>query len=268
MVVFPNAKINLGLNVISKRADGFHNIESCFLPVPWSDGLEILPSSEVAFTSSGIDIPGASAENLCVAAYHLLRKDHHIPPVKIHLHKNIPIGAGMGGGSSDAAFTIKTLNDLFNLCLSEEDMEICARKLGSDCAFFIRNKPVIAIEKGDKFDEVALDLSEKFLCIVYPGLHISTKEAYSGVKPIRPVVSIKEIINQPIKTWKDLLHNDFEDSLFPKYPQLANIKQAFYEYGALYASMTGSGSACYGIFETDNGLDRLFANYTSKTFKL
>src|SRR5688572_14534594 len=178
MIAFPNAKLNIGLNVTERRPDSFHNLESVFYPVQWCDALEILPAKETKFTSSGIEIPGTIESNLCLKAYQLLKTDFELPPVKIHLHKNIPIGAGLGGGSSDAAFTLKLLNQLFELNIAEDKLEDYARKLGSDCAFFIRNKPVFAHEKGDVFEPIKLDLTGYNCVVVYPNLHITTAEAY------------------------------------------------------------------------------------------
>lgn len=249
MVSFPNAKINLGLDITEKRSDGFHNIESCFYPVQWTDALEIVPSEKLLFSSSGIPIPGEVNSNLCLKVYEVLKKKFDLPPVHIHLLKNIPIGAGMGGGSADAAFTIRILNEKFKLGLSIEEMEESVRPLGSDCAFFVNNQPVFAYEKGDRFKKINLSLKGYFITVVYPELHISTKEAYSGVIPQKPEISIESIIEKDIKEWKALLKNDFETSLFPKYPILKEIKEKLYKNGAVYASMTGSGSAVYGIFK-------------------
>lgn len=248
MVVFPNSKINLGLNIISKRDDGYHNIESCFYPVKLSDVLEILPSSETTFTSTGIAIPNDPKGNLCLRAYELLKADYSIDPVQIHLHKVIPIGAGLGGGSSDAAFTLKVLNELFQLALDDNELEGYAAKLGSDCPFFVKNKPVIARGTGTDFTSIDLDLSGYEIKIKFPDIHIGTAEAYSGIVPRRTEIKIEEIIAQPISKWKDTLENNFEDSIFPNHPEIASIKKEFYEQGAVYASMTGSGSAVYGIF--------------------
>lgn len=258
MVSFPNAKINLGLDITEKRTDGFHNIESCFYPVNWSDALEIIPSTELQFSSSGLAIPGDNNSNLCLKAYNALKKDFNLPPVHIHLLKNIPIGAGMGGGSSDAAFTLILLNNSYKLGLSNAQMEDYIRPLGSDCAFFINNKPVIAFEKGDQFKQTSLTLKNYWISIVYPSLHISTKEAYSGVIPQKPENDIATIIQSDISNWKQLLKNDFETSLFPKYPVLKNIKETLYNEGAIYASMTGSGSAIYGIFSTEKSMKSFF----------
>jgi 4-diphosphocytidyl-2-C-methyl-D-erythritol kinase len=248
MVSFPNAKINLGLHITEKRPDGYHNLESCFYPVPWKDALEILPAKQFRFTSSGIDIPGEINDNLCIKIYEILAQKFKLPPVEIHLHKNIPIGAGLGGGSADAAFTIKTLNTLFNLNFSDDTMEEYVRPLGSDCAFFIRNKAVLAYEKGDRFREQSVDLSGKSILIVYPAIHISSKEAYAGIKPVKPAMPLKDILMDS-SSWKAHLLNNFETELFIRYPELEKIKDQLYKLGAFYASMSGSGSAIYGIFE-------------------
>ncbi|OZI08859.1 4-(cytidine 5'-diphospho)-2-C-methyl-D-erythritol kinase [Siphonobacter sp. BAB-5385] len=249
MVAFPNAKINLGLYITEKRSDGYHNLESVFVPVGWSDVLEILPASETSFRSTGLPIPGEASTNLCLRAYELLRQDFDLSPVRIHLHKVVPIGAGLGGGSSDAAFTLKLLNALFNLKLSEEALEAYARPLGSDCAFFIRNEAKFCFGKGDEFSEIMLNLAGKSILLVYPDLHSSTAEAYAGIRPRAAEAHWTQVVQQPLSTWKASLTNDFEQSLFPKYPQLAQIKEQLYEAGAAYASMSGSGSTVYGIFE-------------------
>ncbi len=259
MVSFPNAKINLGLNITAKRPDGFHDLESCFYPVLWSDVLEVIPSESLQFSSSGISIPGEKDSNLCLQVYQALKKDFDLPPVHIHLLKNIPIGAGMGGGSADAAFTAHLLNDLFKLGLTTAQLEDYVRVLGSDCAFFVKNEPVFAFDKGDRFRPIALSLKGYFITIIYPPIHISTKEAYSGVAPAQPVEGIERIIQKPIAEWKGILHNDFEHSLFPKYPVLKEIKELMYAEGAIYASMTGSGSAVYGIFKEEKYLKNQFS---------
>ncbi|CCH56961.1 4-diphosphocytidyl-2C-methyl-D-erythritolkinase [Fibrisoma limi BUZ 3] len=249
MLTFPNCKINIGLRITEKRSDGFHNLQSCFYPIGWSDVLELIPASEFSFVSSGLDIPGDPARNLCVRAYEFLRADFDLPPVHMHLHKIVPIGAGLGGGSSDAAFALKLLNERFSLGLTVGQLQDYARRLGSDCAFFVENKPAYCIEKGDVFREISLDLSGYFILLIYPNLAISTAEAYAGVRPRHPEVSLLEQLQTPIETWRDWIHNDFEDSLFPVYPVLGEIKQKLYELGALYASMSGSGSTVYGIFQ-------------------
>lgn len=249
MVVFPNAKINIGLQIVEKRKDGFHNIESIFYPVfELYDVLEIIESKELTFTSSGINIPGNLEDNLCLKAYQLLKKDYDLPPVHIHLLKVIPIGAGLGGGSSDAAFTLKLLNEKFELQLSDEDLINYARKLGSDCAFFIKNKPVYAHHKGDEFECVDLDLSDYNIKVEYPNIHIGTAEAYAGVVPKISKYDLRKLSVDDIKNWKMYVKNDFEDSIFPNHSTIEKLKEKFYSNRALYASMTGSGSAVFGIF--------------------
>ncbi|RIV22365.1 4-(cytidine 5'-diphospho)-2-C-methyl-D-erythritol kinase [Fibrisoma montanum] len=249
MLTFPTCKINIGLRITEKRPDGFHNLQSCFYPVGWSDVLELIPASEFSFTDSGLAIPGDPTKNLCVRAYQLLKADFELPPVQMHLHKIVPIGAGLGGGSSDAAFALKLLNERFALGLTVAQLQDYARRLGSDCAFFIENKPMYCVEKGDVFQEVSLDLSGYTILLVYPNLAISTAEAYAGVRPRLPETPLSEQLQAPIETWRDSVHNDFEDSLFPVYPVLADIKHQLYDIGAVYASMSGSGSTVYGIFQ-------------------
>jgi len=254
MIAFPNAKINLGLKVLQKRPDGFHNLETIFYPVGLSDVLEIIPAKDgvFSFAATGLSIPGDPKENLCIKAFHLLFSIFQLPPVKIHLHKVIPIGAGLGGGSSDGAFAIKLLNDIFSLGLSDDQMMDHARNLGSDCAFFIVNKCAFAFEKGDRFEFLDLDLSEYRIEIKTPEIYINTGEAYSMTDPRADSRThdfpLKEMINKPIVDWKENLINDFEKPVFKKYPELSRIKQDFYERGALYASLSGSGSSIYGIF--------------------
>jgi 4-diphosphocytidyl-2-C-methyl-D-erythritol kinase len=248
MINFPNAKLNIGLNILRKRPDGFHDLASCFYPIPWCDALEVLPGEEVGFGQSGIPVPGEPATNLVLKAYHLLRQDHALPPVRLHLHKVIPIGAGLGGGSADGAFALKMLNDLFSLRLSDDALEAYARPLGSDCAFFVRNKPVFAHGKGDEFEPFSVDLTGYACVVVYPGIHITTGEAYRTVKPAAPATDLRESLQRGIRTWRETVKNDFEAALFPLYPVLGEIKERLYTEGALYASMTGSGSAVYGIF--------------------
>ncbi len=250
MVVFPNAKINLGLNIIEKRSDGFHNIESCFYPIDWKEALEAKKNNIQRFTSSGITIPESKAGNLCDQAYQLLAKDFNLPPTSIHLLKKIPIGAGLGGGSADGAFMLKLLNEQYQLNLNTEQLKSYASKLGSDCPFFIENKPVLATETGVKFQSININIKGLYIYVVHPGLHISTAEAYANIKPHKNELSILDIIqNQPIQKWRKTLKNDFENSLFPHYPILSQIKESLYSKRAIYASMTGSGSAIFGLFE-------------------
>jgi 4-diphosphocytidyl-2-C-methyl-D-erythritol kinase len=249
MVIFPNAKINIGLNVTERRPDGYHNLETIFYPVKIHDVLEVVESDKLSFESSGIPIPGRLEDNLCIKAYHLLKKDHDLPPVKIHLHKHIPIGAGLGGGSADAAFFIKLLNRNFNLRLSADKMQDYARKLGADCAFFIESKPVFAFEIGDEFEPIKLDLSAYKIVLVMPPAHVSTGEAYGGVKPAMVNQSLIELIDLPISSWKNHIKNDFETSVFSNHIMIRGVKAALYEAGALFASMSGSGASVFGIFK-------------------
>lgn len=249
MILFPNAKINLGLYITKKRPDGFHELETCFAPVPWSDVLEITESEQFVFTSSGLPIDGPIEKNLCYRAYEALRVDHKIPPVHIHLHKVIPMGAGLGGGSSDASFTCKGLRDLFKLPLSDEELIPYAAQLGSDCAFFIQNQTQLGTGRGEILTPLDLSLSGKFMVLIYPNFGISTQEAFAGITPKKAPIKLKKVLGQPIETWKETLSNDFEGSLFPKYPILENLKAELYSLGATYAAMSGSGSTLFGIFD-------------------
>ncbi|MEM7296835.1 MAG: 4-(cytidine 5'-diphospho)-2-C-methyl-D-erythritol kinase [Bacteroidota bacterium] len=251
MLAFPNAKINLGLNIVSKREDGYHDIESCFYPIPWQDSLEVIEAASFAFHSYGLVIPGDSSSNLCVKAYELLKADFDIPPIEIHLLKNIPMGAGLGGGSADGAFTLRLINDLFSLKISNLQLETYSLQLGSDCPFFIQNQPVIAKGRGEQLDPIDLDFSGYHLAIHNPGIHVSTTEAYSGIIPKQPKHAVQEILSKPIDEWKDFLVNDFEASIFQNHPAIAQLKDDMYQAGAIYASMTGSGSTVFGLFRDE-----------------
>jgi 4-diphosphocytidyl-2-C-methyl-D-erythritol kinase len=258
MIVFPNAKINIGLNIIARRPDGYHDLETVFYPVKINDVLEVQEADELSFDYSGLDIPGDLEDNLCIKGYHLLKTDFpKLPPVKIHLHKNIPIGAGLGGGSSDAAFFIRLMNDKFGLCLSADEMMDYARVLGADCAFFINNTPVFAFEKGDEFESVKLDLSAYQVVLVMPDEHVSTAEAYRGVKPAPNKESLYDLIKMPLKDWRRHIKNDFEGHIFRDHPLIRGVKAELYEHGALYASMSGSGASVFGIFETTPDLSAM-----------
>lgn len=255
MIVFPNSKINLGLRIINKREDGYHNLETVFYPIPLKDALEIIEAdneNSVQFTSSGLAVNGNETDNLCVKAYHLLKKDFsNLPSVKIHLHKNIPMGAGLGGGSGDAAFTLQLLNNQFKLNLSVPQLIEYALQLGSDCPFFIINKPCIGTGRGEILAEISLDLSMYNLIIVNPNIHINTGEAFNSLhlqKQNIPISSLKEIIRQPIESWRHSLKNDFELPVFDKHPAIKKIKDTLYQKGAAYAAMSGSGSTVYGLF--------------------
>jgi 4-diphosphocytidyl-2-C-methyl-D-erythritol kinase len=257
MLAFANAKINLGLYVTEKRPDGYHNLETVFYPVKINDVIEITDAEETTCQISGIDIPGSTEDNICLKAFELLKKDFDLPAQQITLLKNIPVGAGLGGGSSDAAFLIKLLNDKFQLGLNTHRMEDYARQLGADCAFFINNKPVFAEGKGDEFSEVKVDLSGYQIVLVKPPVHVSTADAYSGIVPHRSGASLKDLIQLPLKDWKTNLKNDFENTVFLKYPEIAAVKQALYHEGAIFAAMSGSGSSVFAIFEDQVKLPEL-----------
>lgn len=259
MVVFPHCKINLGLHVVSRREDGYHNIETCFYPVPRYDILEAIPSSGFSFDQSGLSIPGASADNLCIRAYQLLKNDFLLAPVKIHLHKVIPMGAGLGGGSSDAAYMLKLLNDLFHLNLSATHLSTYAARLGSDCAFFTQPQPMLGSGRGEILENIDVDLKGYWLCLVKPDVHVSTAEAYAGMVPQPPARSLKEILSLPVENWKSLLVNDFEKTIFGKFPLLNEVKQQLNKSGAAYAAMSGSGSTIFALFKENPSLDKQFA---------
>ena len=255
MILFPNAKINLGLNIIRKRPDGYHDLETVFYPIAIYDALEVITNENAAegvqFSLSGIPISGGADDNLCIKAYGLLKKDlPGLSAIKTHLHKAIPSGAGLGGGSADGAFMLTLLNQKFHLKLSAEQLLNYALQLGSDSPFFTINKPCFATGRGELLEPISVDLSGYKLVIVNPGIHVNTAEAFSLLKPSPHSKSIKEIIRKPIETWKELLRNDFEEPVFKKFPVIEAIKAKLYESGAVYASMTGSGSTVYGVFRT------------------
>lgn len=311
MIVFPNCKINLGLHILNKREDGYHNLETVFYPVQLRDALEVVRrddgrqttddskilsevegsvgdiersrDNDVTFSATGLSIAGDEANNLCIKAYHLLKKDFPaLPPVQMHLHKAIPMGAGLGGGSADGAFALKLLNDKFQLNLSTQQLIDYALQLGSDCPFFIINKPCFASSRGEILETVALDLSAYKFAIVNPGIHVNTGWAFANLSgrsadssnqsdsskrpdsEQRP--DPKQIIQQPIETWKDQLMNDFEEPVSKAHPEIASIKQQLYAAGAVYASMTGSGSTVFGIFEKEPELkfDEKYLTYRAK----
>jgi len=263
MLVFPNCKINLGLHILGKRDDGFHNLETVFYPVPLKDALEIQnTNSQFQITNSGIEATANAEDNICVKAYHLLKENFpQLPAVKMHLHKAIPTGAGLGGGSADGAFTLRLLNEKFQLQLSNDELIKYALELGSDCPFFIINKPCLAGSRGEILEEISLNLKGYKLFLVNPGIHINTGHAFSQLKKFTSA-SLKKIINQPIESWKNELTNDFEVSVFEQYPEIANIKAKLYEMGAVYASMSGSGSSVYGLFKQASSVNSEFpVNY-------
>lgn len=249
MILFPNAKINIGLNIVSRRPDGYHNLETVLYPLGIRDALELVDADQLKFTSSGLSIPGNPDDNLCLKAYHMLAEDFKIPPVHIHLHKHIPIGAGLGGGSADASFFIRLMNEKYSLGLDRLQMETYASRIGSDCAFFIQNKAAFAFEKGDKLKNIDLDLSKYHIILVMPAIRISTAEAYQGLKMDALSNSFPDLLKIPVEEWKLSVKNDFESFVFSRYPLIAEIKSALYHSGALFASMSGSGSSVYGIFK-------------------
>ncbi len=270
MKVFPNAKINIGLNIVEKRADGYHNIETVFYPIPLTDVLtinkETYPDhagvlSGYKYSDSGIIAADNPEQNLVIKAFRLLQQDFNIHGVRIELNKKIPFGAGLGGGSSDAAFTLKSLNEIFNLNLSFEQLETYAGKLGADCPVFIQNKPVFATGIGNVFTPINLSLSGYYLLLVKPDIHVSTPEAYAKIKASKPQHALIDTIAEPIENWKNLIQNDFEQTVFEQHPLLRDIKQQLYDLGAIYASMSGSGSSVYGIFKTEPVDLKVFKNY-------
>lgn len=276
MIVFPNIKINLGLSITEKRPDGYHNLETVFYPVALEDALEIralpeasLPEADKKITlhQYGMEITGNPEDNLVAKAYSLLDKEFHLPPVEIHLYKHIPSGAGLGGGSSDAAFMLKLLNGHFHLNLSEEQLEIYAATLGADCAFFIKNKPVYAEGIGNIFSPIELSLKGYQIMIVKPDVFVSTREAFANIHPHHPEYPVKEVIRRPVAEWKDTLINDFEASVFPQHPVIGEIKKELYNQGALYASMSGSGSSVFGLFAPDAALPEINRKSNSFCFK-
>ncbi len=250
MLSFPNAKINLGLKILSIRQDGYHNIESCLYPIPWHDVLEIVEADEFQFEQTGLSIEGSDASNLVVKAYNLLKTRYSIPSVHIHLHKVIPMGAGLGGGSSDGAFTIKMLNQLFGLKISIKQQKELASELGSDCPFFIENRPALATGTGTQLKNLSLDLSHLYISIIHPGIHVSTSEAYAGVTPIAQENGLEKVLSTKPLPFSKLL-NDFEEGVFQKHPEIAKLKEELNLAGAIYSAMSGSGSAVFGLFEEE-----------------
>lgn len=273
MLSFPNCKINLGLNIVRKRSDGYHDLETVFYPIQLKDALEIIreqvsssenqvtsyklqvtsnlqPATNINFSCSGLTINGSQNDNLCIKAYQLLQKDFpDLPQIKMHLHKVIPMGAGLGGGSADGAFALQLLNDKFQLKLTTEQLANYALQLGSDCPFFILNKPCFATGRGEIMQPINLDLSAYQIVIINPKIHIGTGWAFGNITPQKPQKSIQQIIQQPIPTWRDELVNDFEKPAINQYPEIGYIKETLYQYGAVYSSMTGSGSTVFGLFD-------------------
>jgi 4-diphosphocytidyl-2-C-methyl-D-erythritol kinase len=261
MICFPNAKINLGLNIVSKRPDGYHNLETVFYPIGLKDALEIVPSAsgeKYRFFQSGIYIQGNTDDNLVIKALNLISEEKDIPPIDIHLLKKIPFGAGLGGGSSDAAFMLRLLNETFQLQYSDEKLMHFAAKIGADCPFFIKNRPAFAIGIGDELEEVSINLNNYFFVLIKPPIAVPTKDAYAMIVPKQSDISLKEIVQQPVSEWKNVMKNDFELPVFKKYPEICGIKNRLYDLGAIYASMSGSGSAVFGLFEKKGDIENCF----------
>jgi 4-diphosphocytidyl-2-C-methyl-D-erythritol kinase len=260
MIVFPNCKINLGLHVVSKRNDGFHDIETVFYPINWCDCLEVIENKTsnepFLYSQSGIPIEGSLEHNLLYKAWKIIASQKKLPNIQVHLHKNIPMGAGLGGGSSDAASFINLLNSKFELGYSESERTELASLLGSDCAFFIQNKPVFAQGKGNEFSEMSINLKQYYVLVIYPNIHSNTKEAYEGLVPQKPQHELTSTVTlAKIKEWKNSLVNDFEKSIFNKHPQIKLLKESLYNTGAIYSGMSGSGSAIFGVFEKEPSLN-------------
>lgn len=266
MLLYPNAKINIGLNIVERRTDGYHNLETVFYPIPLQDALEIhaSPDDQFHLKVSGTILGGRPEDNLVARAYRLMQQKYpeQVKPIDVHLFKHIPTGAGLGGGSSDAAFTLQALNERFHLNLTTEQLEALAVELGADCPFFVRNTPMYAEGIGNILSPIQLALTGKTLVLVKPEIFVSTREAYSQVDPHRPEKPLRELITQPLETWRNTIVNDFEVSVFPLYPEIAAIKDRLYDLGAIYASMSGSGSAVFGIFDQPvEHIDEVFSGY-------
>jgi 4-diphosphocytidyl-2-C-methyl-D-erythritol kinase len=259
MITYPVAKINLGLLVTDKRPDGFHNLETVFYPIQMQDTLEVVESDQFQLSVSGAEIEGKPEDNLVVKAFRLIKNDYQIPDVKVHLHKTIPLGAGLGGGSSDAAYMLRSLNELFNLEIAPEKLMDYALQLGSDCPFFLQDKPVFATGRGEKMEEISLTLKEYYLILVKPPVHVSTALAYQNIVPQKPRLSLKGLVGFPVNKWKGNILNHFERYVFQTHPEIEAVKKALYDQGAAFALMSGSGSAVYGLFRSEKrGIEKLF----------
>ncbi|MBO5866328.1 MAG: 4-(cytidine 5'-diphospho)-2-C-methyl-D-erythritol kinase [Bacteroidaceae bacterium] len=262
MITFPNAKINLGLDIVEKRPDGYHNLETVFYPIPLCDVLEITPATrtdapDYTFTMYNAAFGGSDDDNLVIKAYKALAADHKLPKVDISLYKHIPTGAGLGGGSADAAFALKMLNEIAGLALTSEQLRGYASRIGADCAFFIDNTPAYATGIGNILTPTPCSISGYHLVLVKPDIHVSTKDAYALVTPQKPQNALTEIAKRPIGEWKGAMKNDFEKSIFAKHPSMEIVKEQLYSMGAVYASMSGSGSSFFGIFEEEQNVEKV-----------
>ena len=262
MILYPNAKINIGLNILSKREDGFHELETLMYPIGLTDILTINRSENkyqsINFTTTGITIDGKPEDNLIVKAYNLIAQNYKLPVLDIHLHKSIPFGAGLGGGSADCAFAIKSINEYCKLNISTAKMENIASKLGSDCPFFINNKPAIAKGRGEILSSFKININQFHFVIIIPPIPISTKQAYSLVTPCNTNKNLESLLQKDTTGWKNYIKNDFEESVFPQYPEIEKIKNTLYSMGAVYSSLSGSGSAVFGIFKNRPVLKDVF----------
>jgi 4-diphosphocytidyl-2-C-methyl-D-erythritol kinase len=248
MILFPPAKINLGLNILQKRTDGYHDLETCMVPIPVFDVLEITHSEHFEFIQTGRTIGGSTDMNLCEKAYELLKNQFPIGPVRIHLRKQIPIGAGLGGGSADATYTLLALNNLFGLQLRSDELKNLAAQLGSDCPFFVHSDAQLATGRGEVLESIELNLPTLYLVLLNPEIHVGTKDAYAGVSPKPSGCPVKEILKKPLSHWQELLINDFERSVFELHPKIGQLKQDLLDAGAVFAAMSGSGSSVFGLF--------------------
>jgi len=261
MILYPPAKINLGLNILRKRDDGYHDIDTCMVEIPFTDILELTKSESFEFLQTGITINGTGGTNLCEKAYQLVRSEYEIGPVRIHLRKQIPVGAGLGGGSADATYTLLALNQLFQLQLSIQKLKDLSSKLGSDCPFFVEGLPQIAQGRGEILSPVELDLSNVYLVLLNPGIHVGTKEAYEGVSLNDTAISVQELLQKPIQQWRYSLKNDFEKSVFHLFPEIQKLKELLYDSGAVYAAMSGSGSSVFGLFLVESPVQNFNSKY-------
>lgn len=266
MIVFPNAKINIGLNIVSRRNDGFHDIETIFYPIKGlCDILEIVPVPNqidlINFRQTGLTLNEPDENNLCIKAYHLLNSYKELPPVTMHLHKQIPFGAGLGGGSSDGSHVLSLLNSISSNPLSKEKLSEIALQLGSDCPFFIYNSPCFATGRGEILSPIKLDLSGLHILLINPGLHVNTGKAYSLSNPKDPEKKLDSIIQSNRNDWRSLIFNDFEKVVFNIHPEIGAIKEELYSMGAVYAAMSGSGSTVFGLFTEKPDYTKIFSNY-------
>lgn len=261
MVAFPGCKINLGLHIISRRPDGYHELNTGFYPVPWSDLLEFVPSNKFSLAVTGLEIPGSQDDNLVAKAYRLLNKEVGLPPIQGHLHKLVPMGAGLGGGSADAAHALRLLDGLFALNLAPPALSAYALQLGSDCSFFLTDTPAIGRGRGEVLEPLDLRLKGYYLVILTPKIHIATADAYAGIKPQTPKEELHVTLKRPVTEWREWLVNDFEPSVFSRFPTLATLKETCYAKGALYASLSGSGSSVYGLFDREVSRTDLFPGF-------